>query len=325
MRLILMSFMVLFLCSGCSSTPPKPTPMPKGPYVAMTPEPPPKPIVRVVPVPYAQPVPGQAKPWVKAEPTEAQIEAAKKQTPASILKQANARARQQPAPTGFVNAIQVYDYMPGALYQIYAAPNHVSTITFAPGEELLLVSVGDKTRWKIIEAEAQNVSPMLVIKVTHAKLHSTMVVTSTKRTYLFELKSYQHQYMANVKFAYPQETIRRFTRRAKAQNAKKPKAFAVPLSAIGSHYRMVVKNKDKRPSFTPRRAFVYGKKTYIEFPFQLNKAKLPTPYKLNHTKSTHQVQYAIDGHYLIIGEVVDHLMLRRDGQWVGLERKKGGK
>lgn len=316
-------WMAWVISSGAAcATPQKPVQMPSGPYVAVTPQPAPKPIVKVVPVPYAQPVPGQAKRMPKAKPTEAQIEQAK-QSPAQVLKQANANARHEPAPEGFFNAIQVYDYMPGALYQVYAAPNHITAILFEPGERLLTVHAGDTVRWLINYARAHNQSPMITIKATRRNMHTTMVVTSTKRTYLFELKSFQHTYMAGIRFHYPQSNVMRLgAMHKKASTRSKPKAFAVPLSAIGSHFRIVVKDRKNKPVFTPRRAFVYGNKTYIEFPFQLKNHKIPTLFKLNRNKSAHQTQYVIDGHYMVVSEVIDHVMLKRHGQWVGLERKK---
>ncbi|HCX11204.1 MAG TPA: P-type conjugative transfer protein TrbG, partial [Hyphomonas sp.] len=45
------------------------------------------------------------------------------------------------------NAIQVYPYTVGALYQVYCAPEQVTDIVLQPGEELVSVSAGDTVRW----------------------------------------------------------------------------------------------------------------------------------------------------------------------------------
>ena len=47
---------------------------------------------------------------------------------------ANAAARIEPRREGYYNAIQVFPYSEGALYQIYAAPGQITNIALEPGE-----------------------------------------------------------------------------------------------------------------------------------------------------------------------------------------------
>lgn len=56
--------------------------------------------------------------------------------PASRIAAANAAARVQPSGDGYLNATQVYAYEPGALFQVYGAPGHVTDIALQPGETL---------------------------------------------------------------------------------------------------------------------------------------------------------------------------------------------
>lgn len=63
------------------------------------------------------------------------------------VKQANAAARVQPVRTGFINAVQVYPFSGGALYQVYTAPGQIAAqITEAvydsPSGKYLLVPQG---------------------------------------------------------------------------------------------------------------------------------------------------------------------------------------
>ena len=61
-------------------------------------------------------------------------------------------ARVQPDGTGFLNAIQVYPFTEGALYQIYAKPGQVTDIALQEGEQLVgsgPVASGDTVRWMI--------------------------------------------------------------------------------------------------------------------------------------------------------------------------------
>ena len=50
---------------------------------------------------------------------------------------------------GYINAIQVYPYSEGALYQLYTAPHQVSDIALQRGERIVAVSAGDTVRWII--------------------------------------------------------------------------------------------------------------------------------------------------------------------------------
>ncbi len=57
-------------------------------------------------------------------------------TPAGRVENANAAARVEPRREGYYNAIQIYPWSEGALYQVYAAPGQITTIALEPGESL---------------------------------------------------------------------------------------------------------------------------------------------------------------------------------------------
>jgi type IV secretion system protein VirB9 len=72
----------------------------------------------------AMPLPGQfaagtAKPNQATDPT-------------ARVNQANAAARVQPVRNGFINSMQVYPFVDGALYQVYASPGQITDIAPAP-------------------------------------------------------------------------------------------------------------------------------------------------------------------------------------------------
>src|ERR1700694_4986762 len=80
---------------------------------------PPKP-VEIVELPRPLPLPGQLKPLPGniSAPTEPR-------DPQRRVDQANAAARIQPTRSGYVNAVQVYPFNEGALYQLHATPGQV--------------------------------------------------------------------------------------------------------------------------------------------------------------------------------------------------------
>ncbi len=70
-------------------------------------------------------------------------------TPSGRVENANTAARVQPRREGYYNAIQIYPWSEGALYQVYAAPGQISDIALEPGENLTgagPIAAGDTAR-----------------------------------------------------------------------------------------------------------------------------------------------------------------------------------
>ncbi len=81
---------------------------------------PPKP-VQVVELPKVLPLPGQLKPVGKDGKPAPELA-----DPAARVSEANAAARMQPVRNGFINSMQVYPFVDGALYQVYTSPGQIS-------------------------------------------------------------------------------------------------------------------------------------------------------------------------------------------------------
>ena len=98
-----------------------------APAVAATLVPEPPRPVKVVEVPKPLPLPGQLKP-VAPDDFSADKPPPEPRAPADRVAQANAAARVEPVRDGFIDAIQVYPYTAGALYQVYASPGQITDI-----------------------------------------------------------------------------------------------------------------------------------------------------------------------------------------------------
>ena len=125
------SSLVLFAAmalSGCASFRPPPISYDDPPEPAMLEPEPPKP-VQVVEVPKLLPLPGQLKP-LPGPPA-----APEPRDPRQRVDLANAAARVQPTRRGYLNAVQVYPFADGALYQVYAAPGQVTRLDAADHAE----------------------------------------------------------------------------------------------------------------------------------------------------------------------------------------------
>ncbi|MEY9171984.1 hypothetical protein ABIF15_003216 [Bradyrhizobium elkanii] len=111
----------------------------------------PPPPVKIVELPKPLPLPGQLKPLAAGKRVP---EAA---DPKVRVKQANAAARVQPVRNGFINAVQVYPFSGGALYQVYTAPGQITDVALQDGEQLVgsgPVAAGDTVRWIIGDTES---------------------------------------------------------------------------------------------------------------------------------------------------------------------------
>src|SRR5258707_10534325 len=98
------------------------------------------------------------------------------------------------APTreGYVNAIQVWPFTDGALYQLYASPGRVTVIALQPGEELVTVAAGDTVRWIVGDTSSgagADLRVSVLVKPIRAPLKTNLVITTNRRAYLLELSS----------------------------------------------------------------------------------------------------------------------------------------
>ena len=156
---------------------------------------PPKPI-EVVAVPEVLPMPAQMKPLPKggeARPTpEPNDEKAR-------VARANAEARVAPTREGYVNAIQVWPYTDGALYQVYAAPGRVTAIALQLGEELVTVAAGDTVRWIVgdtASGRGEALRVKVLVKPIRTGIKTNLVITTSRRTYLVDLTSTEKAWIA---------------------------------------------------------------------------------------------------------------------------------
>ena len=160
----------------------------------------PKP-VRYVEVPKPLPLPGQLKPVpVKADKAKDDT------SPKDRIATANSAARVEPVKDGYINAIQVYPYSSGALYQVYAAVSQVTDIALEAAEKLVAVSAGDTVRWVVgdtTSGEGASAQVHILVKPIGTDLETNLVITTDRRTYHLELRSSAATYMASVSWTYP--------------------------------------------------------------------------------------------------------------------------
>jgi P-type conjugative transfer protein TrbG len=186
---VVVSLALATALAGCASQGVPPPVIPLDEPVMAQPLPEPPQPVEVVAVPRVLPMPAQMKPLPEAqdkpptpEPTDERLR----------VSRANAEARVAPTREGYVNAIQVWPYTDGALYQVYAAPGRVTVISLQAGEELVTVAAGDTVRWVVGDTSSGSGDALRVnvlVKPVRTGLKTNLVVTTSRRTYLVELTS----------------------------------------------------------------------------------------------------------------------------------------
>lgn len=180
---------------------------------------PPRP-VEIVEVPQPLPLPGQLLP-PPAQPVPDE------RPPEDRVAAANAAATREPTRHGYLNAIQVHPYTPGALYRLYTAPERISDIALQPGETLTSVAAGDTVRWVIGDTTSGTGAERRVhvlIKPFAPGLTTNMVITTDRRAYHLTLVSTDATAMAALSWTYPADQILALRRRNDAAEAAQPLA-----------------------------------------------------------------------------------------------------
>ncbi|TGQ35791.1 P-type conjugative transfer protein TrbG [Mesorhizobium sp. M00.F.Ca.ET.216.01.1.1] len=262
--------------------------------------------VKVVELPKPLPLPGQLKPVdsgkAKPDPTD----------PKQRISQANEAARMQPVRDGFVNAIQLYPWSEGALYQIYAAPGQVTDIALQPGEQLVgsgPVAAGDTVRWIIGDTQSgagDQLQVHILVKPTRPDLQTNLVVNSDRRTYHLELRSTEKTYMASVSWQYPQDQLIALRRQNAQASAAQPVASGVDIQKLDFRYRI---EGDAAP-WKPLRAFDDGSKVYIEFPSGIGQGEMPPLFVIGPSGGSELVNYRASQNYYVVDRLFAAAELR---------------
>ncbi|WP_137891157.1 P-type conjugative transfer protein TrbG [Ramlibacter sp. 2FC] len=285
---------------------------------------PPKP-VEVVEVSKPLPLPEQLKPLPLPSTVQSLGPVAEPADEKLRVSRANEEARIAPTREGYVNAIQVWPYADGALYQVYASPGRVTVIALQEGEELVTVSAGDTVRW-IVGDTASGAGATLrvniLVKPTRVGLKTNLVITTNRRTYLLELSSTPQAWMASVSWDYPKDRMLALQRQAQKAQAAAPVDSGLSLEQIKFRYAIT----GDSPSWKPLRAFDDGQRVYIQFPGGIAQGELPPLFVIGPQGDGQLVNYRFRSPYYIVDRLFGAAELRlgdKQAQVVRIERTDG--
>ncbi|HCI2720159.1 P-type conjugative transfer protein TrbG [Pseudomonas aeruginosa] len=314
--------LMLMALAGCATQgkPPPVIPLDEPVEAQFIPEPPAP--VEVVALPEPLALPAQLKPLPNAGEAESAPEPADETVRVS---KANTEARVAPSREGYVNAIQVWPFTDGALYQVYAAPGRVTVVSLQPGEELVTVAAGDTVRWIVGDTSSgagDELRVNVLVKPVRSGLKTNLVITTNRRTYLLELTSTERAWMASVSWDYPRDRMLALQRQAQAASAAAPVDAGLSLERIRFRYAISGSN----PSWKPLRAFDDGEKVYIQFPAGIAQGELPPLFVIGAQGDGQLVNYRFRSPYYIVDRLFGAAELRLGGDKgdvVRIERTDG--
>lgn len=204
---------------------------------------------------------------------------------------------------------------------VVCSPLQVCDIQLQEGELVQDVLVGDAVRWKV-EAATSGVgtgqSVHLVVKPAEAGLITSMVITTSARTYHLELRSDAHRYMARVGFDYPDEIALNLAAINERLAASTVPGAGVPAERLDFNYRI-----EGEARWKPVRVYTDGIKTFIQFPAALSGSDAPVLFVISGGQNR-IVNYRLSEGMMVVDYLVDNGVLLagvgRDQQRITLRR-----
>ncbi|MEO3431895.1 P-type conjugative transfer protein TrbG [Inquilinus sp. CAU 1745] len=222
---------------------------------------------------------------------------------------ANAAARVEPRREGYFNAIQIFPWSEGALYQVYASPGQVTDIALEPGERLTgagPIAAGDTARWIIGDTTSGNgreTQVHILVKPTRPDIATNLVVNTDRRTYLVELRSGEDRYMPQVAWTYPA-----------TESEARPPAIARPTipSAAQRNYRYALEGDT--PPWRPLSVFDDGRRVYVVFPRGVVQGEMPPIFVLGPDGEPQLVNTRVYRNVMIVDRLFAAAELRLGGE-----------
>jgi len=240
---------------------------------------------------------------------------------------ANLEARTPSQARAFQGGLQVFDYEPGRVYEVWAAPLRVTTLTLAPGETVIAKAAGDTVRWQIgetVSGQGETQRAHVMVKPLTLGLETNLALTTNRRLYLLQLRSgpptaFNAAVAWDVGAAFDPAG-----EAAAAVAAPEPASIA----AVGAQLdaRFAIRAKGRRPPWTPSAVMTDGVRTYLSFPHAAAATETPALFALDAAGEAQMVNYRQQAGLWVVDRVLDRAELRLGGarpQVVRIERLAG--
>jgi P-type conjugative transfer protein TrbG len=215
----------------------------------------------------------------------------------------------EPRPDSFINAVQIYPWSEGAVYQVYTAPERVTDIALQPGEMLGAVAAGDTVRWVIgdtASGSGEGKRTHVLIKPFTAGLSTNIVITTDRRSYHLALTSTVRTAMTALSWTYPADQLIALRKAAEQAQAAIPVASGLAVEQLHFGYEI----SGDRPAWRPLRAFDDGRQTFVEFPASLAVGEAPPLFLVDASGEVALVNYRVSGRFYVVDRLFDVAELR---------------
>ena len=217
------------------------------------------------------------------------------------------------------------EYQPTIICQ----PLNLCDIELEAGEEIEGVVIGDSLRWNdgdkgipiVYSGVGGGLTPHLVLKASQDGLDTTLLVTTSKRTYMLRLKSRNNGYVARSSFYYPDELIDKFNaNKEKLKNSLTNKNIniatnpnvKIPLVNLSKvNYGYTIKG-DSYP-WRPTHVFDDGISVYIQMPDGISSRSLPglcvLPDGVDDESKCEMVNFRYTDHFYVVDKLFNEAAL----------------
>ncbi|WP_353653924.1 P-type conjugative transfer protein TrbG [Hephaestia sp. MAHUQ-44] len=222
---------------------------------------------------------------------------------------ANKAATQEPERQAFMNAVQVFPFSDGAIYQVYTAPGAVTDIALQPGESLVAVAAGDTVRWVIGDTTSGSGAEKrthILVKPFASGLATNLVITTDRRSYYLQLAATSRTAMAALSWTYPADELIALRRTAEQSAAAAPVAEGLSVDSLHFNYTI----SGDHPAWRPLRAFDDGRQTFVEFPASIAFGEAPPFFIIGPTGEVALANYRVRGRFYVVDRIFDVAELR---------------
>lgn len=195
---------------------------------------------------------------------------------------------------------------------VVCSPLQVCDIELQAGEIVRDVLVGDTVRWKVEPATSGAVGGQaihLIVKPAEPGLVTSMVVTTSRRTYHIQLKSHPTQYMARVGFEYPEDVSTKL-----ADINARLEASTIPGAGVPAEQLNFAYSVSGGASWRPTRVYTDGTKTYIQFPKSMSSQDAPVLFVVSGGENR-IVNYRMRNGMMVVDYNIDRAVLVSGVGW----------
>jgi len=260
-------------------------------------------------------------------PAEAQQRRTQTAEGQAAIRAANAEALASSEEASFLNGVHVFAYEPGRIFEVWTSPLRVTVISLRQGERLTSMVAGDTVRWQIAETTSgtgASTQTHVVVKPLRGDLSTNLVLTTSERVYLLNLRATNQANSANaaVAWEYPMdapldvEAILADPARAAELGAR------LPLDQLETRYRVEPRGfLATQPAWMPETVFDDGAKTYIRFPAVAAHVELPPLFVIGSDGEAQLVNYRVRGLTYVVDQLFERAELRLGSQRVRINRQ----